>query len=213
MFIDKRRKLCFQQPPSLAKISRVDVIKILGVTVTNTLSVHEHVINVIFSCSQSVYALQILRTHGMTAASVHIIFKTVVVSKLVCAASSRWGFATADDQKRLQGVIRRGIRSGLCEQHHKTVEELVEEADDKLFTSVMYNKQHVLRPTLPGTMDTKYHLRPRPTTLSSPQRTDLSLNAILLLGCFLKTFIDIMFFSLLFFCTYAVIISRFLSRN
>jgi len=161
--------------------------------------VHEHVINVIFSCSQSVYALQILRTHGMTAGSVHIIFKTVVVSKLVYAASSRWGFATADDQKRLQGVIRRGIRSGLCEQHHKTVEELVEEADDKLFTSVMYNKQHVLRPTLPGTMDTKYHLRPRPTTLSSTQRTDLSLNAILLLGCFLKTFIDIMLVTLLFY--------------
>jgi len=43
----------------------------------------------------------------------------------------------------IQAVIRRGIRSGLCEQHHKTVEELVEEADDKLFTNVMYNKQHV----------------------------------------------------------------------
>ena len=27
---------------------------------------------------------------------------------------------------------------------------------------VMYNKQHVLHSTLPGTMDTKYHLRPRP---------------------------------------------------
>ena len=46
------------------------------------------------------------------------------------------------------------------------VEELVEEADDKLFTGVMYNKQHVvLHPTLPGTMDTKNHLRrSRPTT-------------------------------------------------
>ena len=53
---------------------------------------------------------------------------------------------------------------GLCEQHHKTVEELVEEADDKLFTNVTYNKQHVLHSTLAGTMDTKYHLRPRPHT-------------------------------------------------
>jgi len=39
--------------------------------------------------------------------------------------------------------------------------ELVEEADDKLFTNVMYLKQHVLHSTFPGTMDTKYHLRPR----------------------------------------------------
>ena len=54
------------------------------------------------------------------------------------------------------------LKRGLCEQRHKTVEELVEEADDKLFTNVTYNKQHVLHSTLPGTMDTKYHLRPRP---------------------------------------------------
>jgi len=101
----------------------------------------------------------------MTAASVHIIFKSVVVAKLVYAASSWWGFATADDRKRLQAVIRRGIRSGLCQQHHKTVEELVEEAGDKLFNNVMYNKQHVPHPTLHCTMDTKYHVRPRPPQL------------------------------------------------
>jgi len=33
----------------------------------------------------------------MTAASVHITFKSVVVAKLVYAASSWWGFATTDD--------------------------------------------------------------------------------------------------------------------
>jgi len=117
------------------------------------------------------------------------------------------------------------MRSGLCEQHHKTVEELVEEADGKLFTNVMYNKQHS---TLPGTMDTKYHIRPRlldPTTLSSPQRADLSPNVILLLECFLKTFIDIMLFSLLFYVfrptflfnmyrlLFTVILSRLASCN
>jgi len=123
-----------------------------------------------------------------------------------------------DGRQRLQAVIRRGIRSGLCEQHHKTVEELVEEADDKLFTNVTYYKQHVLHSTLPGTMDTKYHLRPRPTTLSSPQRIDRLLNVILLPGCFLKTFIDIMFLSLLYyvltflFNTYRILFTVILSR-
>ena len=71
------------------------------------------------SYPQSVHALRILKTHGMTAASVHIIFKSVVVTKLVYAASSWWGFATADDRKQLQAVIRRGIRSGLCESSTK----------------------------------------------------------------------------------------------
>jgi len=95
--------------------------------------VREHVSCVISLCSQSVYALRVLRSHGMTAASVHIIFKSVVVAQLVYAASSWWGLATADDRNRLQAVIRRGIRSGLCEQHHKTVQELVDEADDDTF--------------------------------------------------------------------------------
>jgi len=80
--------------------------------------VYEHDGNVISSCSQSVQALRILRTDGMTAASVHIIFKSVVAAKVLYAASSWWGFAKADDRKRLQAVIRRGIRSGLCVRWH-----------------------------------------------------------------------------------------------
>jgi len=86
---------------------------------------------------------------------------------------------------------------------------LVEEADNKLFTNVTYNKQHVIHSTLPvpGTMDTKYH----PITLSS-------LNVILLPGCFLKTFIDTMFFSLIsyvfkfLFNTYRLLFAVILSR-
>jgi len=38
-----------------------------------------------------------------------------------------------------------------------------------------------------------------PVTLSSQQRTDVSLNVILLPECFLKTFIDIMLGTLLFY--------------
>jgi len=67
----------------------------------------------------------------------------------------------ADDQERLQAVIRRGIQSGLCEQCHKTVDEIVEDADEKLFNNIIYNKLHVLNHILLDTKDTKYHLRPR----------------------------------------------------
>jgi len=59
-------------------------------------------------------------------------------------------------------VLRLGIGLGFSTL---VVGGLAEEADDKLFTNVVYNKQHVLHPTLPGTMDTKYHLRPRPPQL------------------------------------------------
>jgi len=41
----------------------------------------------------------------MTAASVHIIFKSVVVAKLVYAASSWWGFATANNDYKLSFAV------------------------------------------------------------------------------------------------------------
>jgi len=53
--------------------------------------VYEHDGNVISSCSQSVQALRILRTDGMTAASVHIIFKSVDVAKLVSTPQAHGG--------------------------------------------------------------------------------------------------------------------------
>jgi len=49
VFSDKRRKQTFQQPPTLPHICQVDVIKILGVTISSTLSMHEHNDNVVSS--------------------------------------------------------------------------------------------------------------------------------------------------------------------
>jgi len=104
----------------------------------------------------------------------------------VYAASYWWGFATADDRNRLQADIRRGIRSGLCEQHHKTVQELVDEADDKLFTNIKYNKQHVNNmsciPYFPVPLTENITLGPDRTISNSSQGTPPLLIVILLLG-------------------------------
>jgi len=44
----------------------------------------------------------------------------------------------------------------LCELDHKNVDELVNNADDKLFSDMLYNKQRVLNSPFPGTTETKY---------------------------------------------------------
>jgi len=63
----------------------------------------------------------------------------VVVAKLTYAASSWWGFTTAEDRQRLAAVIRRGIRSGLCDPDHTSLEDLVTDAADKLFNLILYS--------------------------------------------------------------------------
>ena len=81
--------------------------------------------------------------------------------KLTYAASSWWGFTTAEDRQRLEAVIRRGIHSGLCAADHMSVEDLVTDADDTLFNHILYSKYHVLHAILPGRSDSNYNLRPR----------------------------------------------------
>ena len=49
----------------LPEIDRVTSIKILGVTMTDGLSASDHVRDVITRCAQTLYTLQVLRTHGM----------------------------------------------------------------------------------------------------------------------------------------------------
>jgi len=99
IFHDSRRKRQYAAPPPLPNVPRVQSIKILGVTISSNLSVAEHVNRVISSSAQSVNAVRLLRTHGMTIASLHIVYKAVTLAKLTYAASAWWGYITAADQQ------------------------------------------------------------------------------------------------------------------
>jgi len=68
------------------------VIKILGVTFTNGLSVSLHVQTVI-TCAQTLYALRVLRAHGLCDNALQIIFRAVVVAKLMYESSAWWAVA------------------------------------------------------------------------------------------------------------------------
>ena len=66
VFTDSRRRRQFTAPQQLPDICRVTSIKVLGVTLTSHLSVSEHVRDVICRCAQSMYAIKVLRIHGMS---------------------------------------------------------------------------------------------------------------------------------------------------
>ena len=65
VFTDSRRKSHYTAPPILPDISRITSIKVLGVTFTNHVSISEHISDVICRCAQSLYAIKVLRCHGM----------------------------------------------------------------------------------------------------------------------------------------------------
>ena len=100
-----------------------------------------------------------------------MIFNAVVVAKLTYAASSWWGFTTAEGRQRLEAVIRRGIRSGPCAPEHMSLEHLVTDADDKVFNLILHARNHVLHSILPSRSDFNYNLRPRRHNLELTAKT------------------------------------------
>jgi len=72
VFTDSCRKPQICQPPTIPDIQRVTSVSILGVTISNRLSVSEHVQSVISKCAQSMHALKILRSHGMSSDALNV---------------------------------------------------------------------------------------------------------------------------------------------
>jgi len=73
-------------------------IKMPVVTISDKLSVSDHVQNIVGSCAQSVHAIRTLHAHGMCQEDTQTVYRCVVVAKLMYAANAWWGFATAADR-------------------------------------------------------------------------------------------------------------------
>jgi len=64
------------------------ILKILGVTVTDKLSMSEHVRDVVLKCAQSLHVINMLRRHGMNDQALQAVYRSVVLAKLIYASSA-----------------------------------------------------------------------------------------------------------------------------
>jgi len=118
------------------------VLKILGVTVTNGLSVSLHIQTVISSCAQTFYALRILRAHELHDSAVQNIYRSVVLTKLLYASSSRIGFSNATDRQKLQAFRNTSKRCGVCDSEIDNFATLCSTADKQLFNRILNHHHH-----------------------------------------------------------------------
>ena len=102
IFTDSRRKLQPCRPPELPDIRRATSIRMLCITLTNHLSVSDHVLDVICRCAQSLHALKTMRCHGMNSEDR---LESVVLAKHLLLR-----FATTSDKGRIEAHVRRAVR-------------------------------------------------------------------------------------------------------
>jgi hypothetical protein len=158
-------------PAPVPGVERVGSLKILGVTVSDTLSVTEHVESILKSSSQSFHALRTLRAHGLADPLIHTVFNARIMSKLVYCSPAWRGFASTEDMARMDAFVRKAQKFNMCSQAVQPVGVVFDNADDKLFKSIVADKQHVLHRLLPPQAQHTYNLRARAHSFVLPNKT------------------------------------------
>ena len=170
IFTNPRQKNKSVPPPPIAGIPRVQMLKLLGVIISDNLSMREHVSNLISSCEQALYGLRMLKSHGMSSSAVQTVFQAVIVSKLTYAAPAWIGFTNKEDLDRLDSFLRRSVRFSYAPPDQKSFCELVDDQENKLFQSIVSNPDHVLYNLLPPKKHTAYNMRQRVHDFAIPTR-------------------------------------------
>src|SRR6218665_4160963 len=139
----------FDSPPPIPGVSCVEVLPVLGFFLSGELSVGHHLTETLGSCSRSLYAVHILKAHGLPTPSLHEVTRATVLAHLLYAAPAWRGFATAQDCFRIDHFIKRTVNLGYLPADRHTFNSLVNMAEDRLLSSVILNSYHVLCPLFP----------------------------------------------------------------
>ena len=126
--------------------------------------------SVIAACAQTLYALRVLREHGLCDDSLHDIFRAVAVAKLMYASNAWWGLSNANDRQKIFAFIRRCIRTGFCSPDLADFHDLYISSDEKLLNEILTCPNHILRTLLPPPTAQNYSLRNRPHNRQLPDR-------------------------------------------
>ena len=131
-------------PPATDGRERVSSSKKLGVILQSNLSMKEHVDALITAGGNMLYALNILKHHGMNAGRLQQVFYSKVVSKFLYASPAWCGMAGQEEKNRIDSFLRRSKKYELYPEDGGTFEELCDRADDKLLSKIANNADHVL---------------------------------------------------------------------
>jgi len=168
VIVHRPQKRDFKCPQPTFNISRKSQITVLGVVIGSNLKFDKHVENILQKTSKTMFALRVLRAHGMPDMNLWDITKAVLVPQVMYALSAWWGFVSVAQKNRLESIVRKAKKYGFLPPNYNNLEDLSLITDEKLFFSVKYRPHHVLKQLLPPTKNSNYSLRDRSHNLTLP---------------------------------------------
>ena len=157
-----RRGTCPVLPPIVPNLRRVDELKLLGVTFDHNLSFHRHIECMVAKGAQSLFGLNVLKTHGLRHPHLSRVTRSSLHNRLLYASPAWLGFISEGDRHRLFALGRKAVRWGLYRGEDITMEGVSLQSDKNLFRSITKNHDHVLRCLLPPVKPRTHNLRVRP---------------------------------------------------
>ena len=95
------------------------------------------------------YAIKILRQHGMNNDSLQDVFMATVMGRITYALNSWRLLASGEEVQRINKIIRRACKLGYCPKQILDFDGVAEERAKELFRRVVGDRDNVLHRLLP----------------------------------------------------------------
>src|SRR6218665_518809 len=93
--------------PFIEGAERVTTLKVLGVLLNPRFTMTDHISQVLNTCSSSMFALRLLRTHSLQPQELHLVARATILASILYATPEWWGFAGEGDRLHLERLMRR----------------------------------------------------------------------------------------------------------
>ena len=120
-----------------------------------------YVDDLIGECANNLYAMNVLRVHGMKKEGLEEVFRAKILSRIMYASPAWWELASQRDIDRINGFLKKAIKLGYYPDNGLLFEDLCKLADDRLLSKIENSPNHVLYKFLPEIKSTGYNLRKR----------------------------------------------------
>lgn len=138
--MDKTKEIVFHRPSPkgflkplpIVGIAQVLESKLLGVIFNDVLKFDSHVKFIMGQCSQRSYLLRLLRNKGLSPDCLNIVFKSLIVSRLVHALPVWGGFLSIELIGQINAFLKRMHRYNFAKDK-MLFDELLSNSDSRLF--------------------------------------------------------------------------------